>query len=114
MKEEIAKARERGKIYEHENQDQEMVFKIEEHKQDNITYYQQSTKHRSINIVTQQTLEYRTFTAALLEEIMTKNLRKLTYGVYLDKHHEQFQLKLQLQMQRKQLKIAKWGRYFIS
>ena len=45
----MKKARGRVKIYEQENQDQEMVFKIEEHKQDSITYHQQTTKHSKIN-----------------------------------------------------------------
>ena len=45
----MAKARARVKIYEHENQGQETVFKIEEHKQSNITYHQQTAKHSEIN-----------------------------------------------------------------
>ena len=45
----MAKARARVKVYEHENQNPEIAFKIEEHKQDNITYHQQATKHSEIN-----------------------------------------------------------------
>ena len=60
---------------------------------------------RSMNIVTEKTLEYRTFTAAFLEKTMTRN-----YSVHLDKHHEQIQLKLQLQTQRKLSRIMKWGK----
>ena len=36
---------------------------------------------------------------------MTRN-----YSVHLDKHHEQIQLKLQLQTQRKLSRIMKWGK----
>ena len=64
---------------------------------------------RSINMVTEKTLEYRTFTAAFLEKAMTRN-----YNVHLDKRHEQIQLNLKLQTQRKQLRITKWGRCFAS
>ena len=44
-------ARANVKIYENENQDQEISFKIEveERKQSNITYHQQTTKHSEIN-----------------------------------------------------------------
>ena len=35
-------------MYENRNQDQEVAFKIEENKQDNITYHQQ-TKQSKIN-----------------------------------------------------------------
>ena len=44
-------ARTRVKIYDNENQDQDISFKIEveEHKQNNITYHQQTTKHSEIN-----------------------------------------------------------------
>ena len=49
LEEEMAKARARVKIYENKNQDQEMVFKIEENKQDNTTYHQQTAKHSEIN-----------------------------------------------------------------
>ena len=48
LEEEMAKARARVKMYENKNQDQEVAFKIEENKQDNITYHQQ-TKQSKIN-----------------------------------------------------------------
>ena len=90
----MEKARARVKIYENKNQDQKMKnFKIEEHKHDNITYHQQTTKRSEINQHSDRknvgtfTL---TFTAAFLEKNMTRN-----YSVHLDKHHEQIQLKLQ-------------------
>ena len=69
---------------------------------------------RSINIVIQQTSKYRTFTTAFLEKTMTRNLRKPKDSMHLNKHHEKKQLKLQLQNMRVQLRITKWGRYFIS
>ena len=49
LEKEMAKTKARVTIYKHENQDQEMIFKIEEHKQDNITNHQQTTKHSVIN-----------------------------------------------------------------
>ena len=49
LEEEMAKARARVKIYENKNQGQEMVFKIEENKQDNTTYHKQTAKHSEIN-----------------------------------------------------------------
>ena len=49
LEEEMAKTRARVTIYKHKNQVQEMIFKIEEHKQDNITNHQQTTKHSEIN-----------------------------------------------------------------
>ena len=41
----MKKAQARVKIYKNKNQDQEMTFEIEEHKQDGITYHQQTTNH---------------------------------------------------------------------
>ena len=51
LDEEMEKASARVTIYENENQgqDQGMVFKMEEHKQDKIIYHQQTTKHSEIN-----------------------------------------------------------------
>ena len=110
LEKEMEKARARVRIYENENQDQEMAFKMEEHKQDKIIYHQQTTKHSEINQHgDRKTLEYRTFTAAFFEKAMTRN-----YNVHLDKRHEQIQLNLKLQTQRKQLRITKWGRCFAS
>ena len=85
LEEEMAKARARVKMYEHENQDQEIMLKIEEHKQDNITHHQLTTKRNEINqhIVIQQTSEYITFTTAFLEKTMTRNLTKPTFGMHL-------------------------------
>ena len=45
----MTKARARVKIYENENQDQEMAFKMEKHEQDKIIYDQETTKHSEIN-----------------------------------------------------------------
>ena len=104
LDEEMEKASARVTIYENENQgqDQGMVFKMEEHKQDKIIYHQQTTEHSDINQHGdhKKKLEYGMFTAVFLENIMTRN-----YSKDLDKHHKQIQLKLQLQTQRK-----KWGR----
>ena len=49
LDEEKVKTRARVRIYGNENQDQEMAFKIEGYKQDNITYHQQTMKHSEIN-----------------------------------------------------------------
>ena len=51
LDEEMEKASARVTIYENENQgqDQGMVFKMEEHKQDKIIYHQQTTEHSDIN-----------------------------------------------------------------
>ena len=45
LEEEMKRAQARVKIYKNKNQDQEMTFEIEEHKQDGITYHQQTTNH---------------------------------------------------------------------
>ena len=83
-----------------------MALKIKEHKQDKIIYYQQTTKHSEINQHSdRENVGIQKFTAAFLEKAMTRN-----YSVHLDKHHEQIQVKLQLQTQRKQLRITKWER----
>ena len=70
LQEEMAKARVRVKISEHDNHDQEMTFKSEEHKRDYITYYKQSSINK------QQISQYRTFTIAFLKKIMARNLSK--------------------------------------
>ena len=106
LEEEMAKARARVKIYENKNEDQEMVFKIEENKQDSTTYHQQTAKHSEINQHSDQKMfKYRSSTGAFLEKTMTRN-----YSMHLDKSHKQIQWKLQLQTLRKQLRITKWGR----
>ena len=49
LEEEMEKTKARVRIYENKNQDEEMTFKMEEYKQDKISYHQQTTKHNEIN-----------------------------------------------------------------
>ena len=106
LDEEKVKTRARVRIYGNENQDQEMAFKIEGYKQDNITYHQQIMKHSEIN---QHSDGKNVGIQNVYSSIPRENYEQKLHRAF-DNHHKQIQLKLQLETQIKQLRITKWGR----
>ena len=73
---------------------------MKEHKQDKIIYYQQTTKHGEINQHSdRENVGIQKAYSSIPRESYDQKLQ-----------HEQIQVKLKLQTQRKQLRITKWGR----